>query len=92
MSDAECAAFIQTKEFTKQFKAILNNDREIFDIPEGWNQKSINESPLISGFDSIWNQIKDTYNKELSALAFTEIPSEKDVAEKFKTLIKMIRI
>lgn len=92
LSDTECAAFVQTEEFTKQFQAILNNDRENFDIPEGWNKKSINESPLVTDFNSIWNQIKATYNKELSALAFTDIPSEKDVANKFKTLIKAIQV
>lgn len=87
--DAECAAFIQAEEFTRQFQVILDNDREIFDTPKAWNEKSINESPLISDFDSIWNHIKGIYNKELSALAFTEIPSEKDIAEKFKILIDM---
>ena len=90
LSDAECAAFIQTEDFTKQFNAILNHDKVAFDIPEGWNQKAIKDSPLISSYTSIWNQIKHTYTKELSALAFTEIPSEKNVFEKFQTLIQMI--
>ena len=91
VSDAECAEFIQTKEFVKQFHTILNHDRKAFDIPEGWTDKSIEKSPLISDFDTIWNQLKGTYNTELSALAFTEIPSEKDVRETFEKLIKKIR-
>lgn len=90
LSDAECAAFVKTEEFVKQFNAILNHDREAFDIPKDWNKKSISESLLISDFDSIWNQLKGIYSKELSTLAFTEIPSENEVAEKFKSLIKLI--
>ncbi|MFA6925052.1 MAG: nucleotidyl transferase AbiEii/AbiGii toxin family protein [Bacteroidales bacterium] len=88
LSDAECAKFVATKEFTKQFNNIYNHDRKTFDIPKDWSNKSINESPLISDFDSVWNKIKDTYSKELSALAFTEIPLENEVADKFKILIK----
>ncbi|MDQ2719392.1 MAG: nucleotidyl transferase AbiEii/AbiGii toxin family protein [Bacteroidota bacterium] len=89
--DAECAEFIQTKAFAKQFLTILDHDRSIFEIPKGWSEKSVKESPLITDFDSIWNQLKSTYNTELSALAYTEIPYEKEVAEVFRKLIKTIK-
>jgi predicted nucleotidyltransferase component of viral defense system len=92
LSDAECAAFLYTKEFAKQFNSILNHDKEVFDIPKGWNKKTIKESPLISDFTFIWSRIKDEYRKELSKLAFTEIPSEKDVSGEFKNLIKMLSV
>jgi len=90
LSDPACAEFIKTEDFKTQFNNILKHDREAFDIPLDWSEKTIADSPLIVNFATIWNQIKDTYIKELSALAFTEIPSEKKVSEQFQKVIKMI--
>ena len=53
--------------------------------------KTINESPLLSDFNNIWNQIKSTYKTELSALAYSAIPSEEEVSQSFKELIKHIQ-
>jgi predicted nucleotidyltransferase component of viral defense system len=88
--DTDCADFIETKNFRSELHAILKHDREAFEIPEGWGNKRIEESPLIADFDSIWKQLKDTYNTELSALAYTQIPSERDVSTRFKKLIKTL--
>jgi len=90
--DIDCAAFIRTEKFTTELQAILKHDREAFGIPVEWGNKRIEESPLIADFDSIWKQLKDTYNTELSALAYTQIPSEKDVSNQFKELIKALVI
>lgn len=90
LSDPACAKFIKTDDFKIQFKNVLKHDREAFDIPAGWSEKRVADSPLVVNFVTIWNQIKDTYIKELSALAFTEIPSEKEISEQFQKLIKMI--
>jgi predicted nucleotidyltransferase component of viral defense system len=90
--DADCAAFIKAEKFTKQFHDILKHDRKAFEIPKGWVNKSIEESPLVADFDSIWSQLKDIYKTELSALAYTEIPTEKDVSKSFKKLIKTLVI
>lgn len=92
LSDTACAEFIKTDDFKIQFNNILKHDKEAFDIPLGWSEKMVADSPLIVDFTTIWYQIKDTYIKELSALAFTEIPSEKEISEQFQKLIKMIRI
>jgi len=91
MNDKECAAFIKSKKFKKQFDDILKHDKELFDEPKGWQTKSLAESPLITDFESIWKQVKGIYQTELSALAFNEIPNEKVVAESFIKLTKMIQ-
>ena len=90
MNDDACAAFIKSADFKKQFDKILNHDKEMFDEPKGWKTKSVTESPLIKDFEPIWKQLKEKYKSELSALAFTEIPDEKEVSEQFRNLIKMI--
>jgi hypothetical protein len=91
MNDADCAAFVQTALFKKQFEEILQHDREIFDQPVGWSKRSIHESPLITDFENIWKQLKDIYKRELSALAYTPIPDERRIAEQFTALIKNIQ-
>ncbi|MCK9209922.1 MAG: nucleotidyl transferase AbiEii/AbiGii toxin family protein [Ignavibacteriaceae bacterium] len=91
MKDEECAAFIKSANFKQQFNQIVNHDKELFDEPAGWHTKSVTESPLITDFDNIWKQLRDIYKTELSALAYTTIPDEKNVAETFNELIKLIQ-
>ncbi len=86
----ECIEFVASGSFKKQFDAILQHDREIFEEPTGWQTKTISESPLVTNFPAIWKQLKEKYQTELSALAFRPIPDEKDVAKSFEELIRRI--
>jgi hypothetical protein len=90
MNDPECNEFMKTKDFKKRFIEILEHDREIFDEPENWQSKQLIESPLINDFPNIWQQLKETYKTELSALAFSEIPDDDKVSNSFKKLLKLI--
>lgn len=91
IKDSECNLFIKSKDFKKRFDEILEHDKELFDEPENWESKQLTDSPLISDFQNIWLKIKETYKSELSALAFSEIPDEKEVSQSFKELIKLIK-
>lgn len=90
MKNPECAEFVASDSFKKQFNAILEHDREMFEEPKGWQTKSISESALVTDFSSLWKQLKEKYQTELSALAYRPIPNENDVAKCFKELIKRI--
>ena len=90
MKNPECAEFVASDSFKKQFDTILEHDREMFDEPKDWQTKSISESPLVTNFSTLWKQIKEKYQTELSALAYRPIPDEKDVAKCFEELIKRI--
>ncbi len=83
----ECIEFVASDSFKKQFDSILQHDREIFEEPTGWQTKAISESPLVNDFTNIWNQLKEKYQTELSALAYRPIPDEKDVANCFEGLL-----
>lgn len=91
MNDSECNEFIKSTDFKKRFLEILEHDKEIFDEPENWQSKQLNESPLITDFINIWQQLKETYKTELSALAFSEIPDEGKVSSSFKEVINLIK-
>lgn len=90
MSDQECISFINSQDFLNQFDTILNHDRETFDIPNQWQNKPIFTSPLITDFDNIWHKLKQIYTNELTALAFSPIPSEKEIADNFKIVINIL--
>lgn len=91
MKNPECAEFVASDSFKKQFDTILEHDREMFEEPKDWQSKSISESPLVTNFSTLWKQIKEKYQTELSALAYRPIPDEKDVAKCFSELIKRIK-
>lgn len=91
MKDKDCATFIQSAKFKKQFNEILKHDREMFDEPEGWQKKTIAESPLVTDFSSIWKQVKAKYQSELSALAYSQIPDENLIAKQFQELINYLK-
>lgn len=91
MKNAECIDFVASDSFKKQFDTILQHDRAMFEEPTGWQFKSISESPLLIDFLTIWKQIKEKYQTELSALAYRPIPHEKDVAKCFSELIIRIK-
>jgi hypothetical protein len=45
---------------------------------------------LVNNFSDVWQQLKEKYQTELSALAYRPIPIENDVAKCFGELIKRI--
>lgn len=91
MRDQECIEFVNSKEFKKRFDEILKHDRDLFDEPKDWQSKSLTDSPLVSDFQNVWNQLKGIYNTELAAFAYSPIPDEKIVADCFTNLIKHIQ-
>ena len=90
MNDPECAEFVASESFKKQFDTILQHDRKMFEEPNGWQNKSVNDSPLKTDFATFWKQIKGQYQSEITTLAFRPIPDEKDIAEVFMKLVKRI--
>jgi predicted nucleotidyltransferase component of viral defense system len=90
MKNPECIGFVASDSFKEQFDAILKHDKELFDEPEGWQTKSISESPLVTDFSTIWKQLREKYQTELSALAYRPIPDEWKVAKCFEELTRRI--
>lgn len=90
LQDAECAEYLQSEQFKTDFNTLLVHDRETFDSPEGWNTVKIEQSPLLSDFPALWAGLKETYLRELPAIAFSTIPNEDAVARSFETIIKNI--
>lgn len=89
---SECADYISSPDFKKDFNELYAHDQEMFAEPANWVGKVVNQSPLATDFPALWTKLKDTYSSELSQLAFSEIPIENEVSLVFKTNIdKLLR-
>lgn len=89
-NDTECAKYINSADFRKDFEELYAHDQEMFAEPENWVGKTVEQSPLITNFSTLWAKLKATYNTELSQLAFSQIPEEKDVAKVFDEITQQV--
>ena len=69
---------------------VLEHDREMFEEPLGWQNKSVSESPLIVDFPIIWKELKVKYETELSDFAYRPIPEQEKVEDTFIKLLKRV--
>jgi len=91
LHDNSCKEFVDSYDFPAQFSRLWDHDQEVFDEPLSWKNKSVLESPLYLQFPALWEAVKPTYKRELSALAYTEIPSENKIAESFIYIMKKLQ-
>lgn len=90
LQDEACKNYVESEDFLAQFNRVLAHDRLQFDQPYGWNNMETKASPLIKDFEVVWSKLKTTYTNELSMLAYTAIPDEKEIANEFKSLMDII--
>jgi hypothetical protein len=89
-NDERCKAYLYSDDFKHDFEVLHAHDQQTFDVPAGWQGKTVKESPLATNFPAIWDKLKDIYRSELSQLAFSTIPEEGAIAKTFKEMIKRI--
>ena len=93
MEDGECADYFYTDEFITDLKLLLEHDRGIFDNPDGWNKRSIADSPLFDNIMDIWNmKLAQVYSSELSSLAYRSIPEPELVIKNILSILNRIRV
>jgi hypothetical protein len=89
-NDTECVEYTNSADFQKDVSELLIHDQQEFDKPTGWQTKTIKDSPLLKEFPTFWANLRSTYQIELKPLAFSEIPDEKLIKERFVELINKI--
>ena len=89
-NDPECADYLSSPDFKKDFNELYAHDQEMFAEPASWVGKAANQSPFMIDFPTLWTKLKDTYNSELSQLAFSKIPDESKIANVFSEIIQKI--
>jgi predicted nucleotidyltransferase component of viral defense system len=90
MQNEECIAYVNSEAFKNDFVTILEHDREVFDTPIGWQLKTVQESPFITSFSTIWPQLSILYIRELQRLSYSDIPNERGVANNFELILSKL--
>lgn len=86
----ECVEYVKSN-FIKDLKELIKHDKETFGIPKKWHNSSINEVPLLNSFDELWNELSGLYEKELKALAYSEIPTSNKIKIEIEGFIRFIK-
>ena len=89
-NDTECSEYINSADFQKDISELFTHDQQEFDKPVGWQTKTVKHSPLLKDFSILWTGLRSTYQFELTPLAFSEIPDEKLIAERFIKLMEKL--
>ena len=86
--DEECKEYLGGDEFVKNFLSLYNHDRELFDKPNGWNEKDLMDSPLFNDFHNLWEKLSNRYYRELPPLSYSlSIPTPDKIES---SLIEML--
>ncbi len=88
--DEEIKAYLHSPAFPNEFHDLLVHDQEEFDKPNGWQTRNFNESPLVSSFNEVWEKLAPTYQRELSSLAYNDIPSSAQIFESTQRILSLI--
>jgi len=91
LQDNDIAEYLQTDTFKNDFITLFQHDQVQFSKPEGWQGKALEESPLLTRFEEIWNELEKIYLSELPQLAYKEIPTSSQVAESVKQMLKQLQ-
>lgn len=88
--DPECRDYLQSDDFKNEFSELLRNDQIRFKEPEGWQDKTLADSPLITSFENVWAELSETYSRELPELAYRTIPSSDELTSSIRELLSII--
>jgi len=75
LQDEDTRIYMDTESFKSDFLSLLFEDQQRFNKPEGWQQRTVNDSPLITNLHETWLKLQMTYMNELPDLAYRDIPS-----------------
>lgn len=92
INDAEVNQYFTSDAFLRDFTSLFAEDQERFEQPDGWQTRSISESPLLSSLDDIWTQLETVYTAELPGLAYTQIPSPDTIKQSLNSILTRINM
>ena len=82
---------LQSEDFKADLKALFDHDQQEFKKPDGWQDKKMVDSPLLTDFHAVWNNLKSLYLRELPDLAYQEIPSAEEIEDSLITILSIIK-
>lgn len=90
LNDAETQDYLKSYAFKSDFSNLFVQDQQRFDKPEGWQNKDIMDSTIISDLHSVWSALSNVYAKELPDLAYKDIPTIDSIENSMEQLISYL--
>ena len=90
LNDIETQDYLKSDAFKSDFSNLFAQDQQRFDKPEGWQNKSIMDSPIINDLHNVWAALSNVYAKELPDLAYKEIPTIESVENSMEQLVSYL--
>ena len=91
LHDKETHTYLQSDDFKADLKALFDHDQLEFEKPDGWQGKTMGDSPLLTDFHEVWNNLKPLYLRELPDLAYQVIPSAEQIEDSLITFLSTIK-
>lgn len=82
--------FFNSSEFDKMIKKVANDDVMSYKNNNKWLEKHPVESMIFNQPESIWNELKETYNNSFKNLVYGNFPNEKDVLSTLKIIAERL--
>ena len=90
LNDAETQDYLKSDAFKSDFSNLFVQDQQRFDKPEGWQNKDIMDSPIISNLHNVWAALSNVYAKKLPDLAYKDIPTIESIENSMEQLISYL--
>ena len=91
LRDTETHTYLQSEDFKTDLKALFGHDQQEFEKPDGWQGKTMGDSPLLTDFHAVWMNLQSLYLRELPDLAYQEIPSAEQIEESIITILSTVK-
>ncbi|MDE6715327.1 MAG: nucleotidyl transferase AbiEii/AbiGii toxin family protein, partial [Muribaculaceae bacterium] len=91
IQDGEIKDYINDGGFVLNFNSLLNHDRELFAKPDGWQNKQLNQSPLVTDLSEFWKTLSLRYEQELPPLAYSQIPTISEIENSISIVMENVR-
>ena len=86
-----CSEYIRTAEFLQDFRRMYLEDKTKFNDPDRWIRMNYYESPAFNSFNEIWDKVRSSYESDFKLLVYGKFPSEREVSDKFRELINILK-
>lgn len=89
---ADVQEYLHSNTFSEDFLSLLEHDQRTFRIPNGWQDKTLAQSPLLNCWQDLWQKLRPIYMRELPILSYRNIPSPTDIEKTMQELLEIIAL
>lgn len=91
LQDEDIKAFFNSKEFDLMLLTVAQDDVESFKTDNSWLAHHPKDALIFSDLDTVWGELKDTYNGSFKNLVFGDFPNDSDVFNSLKLVKERLK-